>query len=150
MRDELAKSLNEAVKSKDKRRVCTLRLINAAIKDRDIANRGAGKDPVSEDDIRLILAKMVKQREESSKLYQEGGRQDLVDQENEEIAIIQEFLPRQLDDAELEAVVGELIAETGAQSLRDMGRIMGLLKERYRGQADMGKAGALLKARLGG
>ena len=79
MRDELAKSLNEAVKSKDKRRVCTRRLINAAIKDRDIANRGAGKDPVSEDDIRLILAKMVKQREESAQIYEEGNRLDLAD-----------------------------------------------------------------------
>ncbi|MCB1384531.1 MAG: GatB/YqeY domain-containing protein [Nitratireductor sp.] len=150
LREKIADHLKAAQKEQNRRRTATLRLVHAAIIDRDIALRGKGKDQADDEEVLDILAKMVKQREESSKLYQEGGRQDLVDQENEEIAIIQEFLPRQLDDAELEAVVGELIAETGAQSLRDMGRIMGLLKERYRGQADMGKAGALLKARLGG
>ena len=148
MRDELAKSLNEAVKSKDKRRVCTLRLINAAIKDRDIANRGAGKDPVSEDDIRLILAKMVKQREESAQLYEEGNRLDLAEQEREEIEIIRSFLPKQLDETKVKTACQQVINEIGADGLRDMGKCMSTLKERFAGQMDFAKASGIVKEML--
>lgn len=148
MRDELAKSLNEAVKSKDKRRVCTLRLINAAIKDRDIANRGAGKDPVSEDDIRLILAKMVKQREESAQIYEEGNRLDLAEQEREEIEIIRSFLPKQLDETKVKTACQQVINEIGADGLRDMGKCMSTLKERFAGQMDFAKASGIVKDML--
>ena len=148
MRDELAKSLNEAVKSKDKRRVCTLRLINAAIKDRDIANRGAGKDPVSEDDIRLILAKMVKQREESAQIYEEGNRLDLAEQEREEIEIIRSFLPKQLDETKVKTACQQVIDEIGADGLRDMGKCMSTLKERFAGQMDFAKASGIVKDML--
>ena len=150
MRDELAKSLNEAVKSKDKRRVCTLRLINAAIQDRDIALRGKGKDRADDDDILDILTKMVRQREESSKLYHDAGRVELEAQELEEIEIIREFLPKPMSEEETAGAIREIIAETGAESLRDMGKVMGVIKERYRGQIDMAKAGALIKAELNG
>ena len=148
MRDELAKALTDAVKSKDKRRVCTLRLINAAIKDRDIANRGAGKDPVSEDDIRLILAKMVKQREESAQLYEEGNRLDLAEQEREEIEIIRSFLPKQLDETKVKTACQQVINEIGADGLRDMGKCMSTLKERFAGQMDFAKASGIVKEML--
>ena len=148
MRDELAKSLNEAVKSKDKRRVCTLRLINAAIKDRDIANRGSGKDPVSKDDIRLILAKMVKQREESAQIYEEGNRLDLAEQEREEIEIIRSFLPKQLDETKVKTACQQVINEIGADGLRDMGKCMSTLKERFAGQMDFAKASGIVKEML--
>lgn len=149
-RDELADALKTAQKDQAKKRVSTLRLINAAVVDRDIALRGKGKDKADDEEVLDILAKMVKQREESSKLYQEGGRQELADQELEEISIIKEFLPEQLSDEAVGTIISEVIAETGAQSLRDMGKVMGILKQQYRGQIDMGKAGALIKAKLNG
>lgn len=148
MREELANALNEAIKSKDKRRVCTLRLIHAAIKDRDIANRGVGKDPVSEDDIRTILAKMVKQREESATIYEDGNRLDLAEQEREEIAIIRSFLPQQLDEAKVKNACEQVINEIGADGLRDMGKCMSTLKQRFAGQMDFGKASGIVKEML--
>ena len=149
LREQIADSLKVAQKGQDRKRTSTLRLIHAAIIDRDIALRGKGKDRADDEEVLDILAKMVKQREESSALYAKGGRQDLADQELTEIDIIKEFMPAQLDDEKMDSVIAELIEETGAQSLRDMGKIMGLLKERYRGQVDMGKAGAKLKEKLG-
>jgi len=149
LRDQLADSLKAAQKEGEKRRVATLRLINAAIIDRDIQLRGKGKDKADDEEVLDILGKMVKQREESSKLYTEGGRKELADQETEEMAIIREFMPEQMDDEQIAAMVDELIAETDAQSLRDMGKVMGLIKERHRGQVDMGKAGGLIKQKLG-
>ncbi len=148
MRDTLAKALNDAVKSQNKRRVCTLRLINAAIKDRDIANRGSGKDPVSEDEIRQILSKMVKQREESARLYEEGSRLDLAEQEREEIEIIRSFLPKQLDEAKVKNACEQVINEIGADGLRDMGKCMSALKERFAGQMDFAKASGIVKTML--
>ncbi|MCO5134991.1 MAG: GatB/YqeY domain-containing protein [Phyllobacteriaceae bacterium] len=149
LREQIADSMKAAQKGQDRKRTSTLRLIHAAIVDRDIALRGKGKDRADDEEVLDILAKMVKQREESSTLYTKGGRQDLAEQELTEIGIIKEFMPEQLDDAELDGVIAELVEETGAQSLRDMGKIMGLLKERYRGQVDMGRAGAKLKEKLG-
>jgi uncharacterized protein YqeY len=150
LRDRIAESLTGAIKAQDRRRMSTLRLIQAAINDRDIALRGKGKERANEEEIIDLLGTMVKQREESSRLYAEGGRSELEAQEREEIEIIREFMPKQLSEAEMEAAVDGLIAETGATSLRDMGKVMGLIKERYRGQVDMGRAGAMIKKKLGG
>lgn len=148
MRETIGQALKIALKAQDKRRTSTLRLINAAIQDRDISNRGVGKDPVSDDDILQILAKMVKQREESAKAFEDGNRLELAAQEREEIEIIREFLPKQMDDAAVKKAVADAVAETGAEGLRDMGRVMNLLKERFTGQMDFSKAGAIVKASL--
>jgi hypothetical protein len=148
MRETIGQALKIALKAQDKRRTSTLRLINAAIQDRDISNRGVGKDPVSDDDILQILAKMVKQREESAKAFEDGNRLELAAQEREEIEIIREFLPKQMDEAAVNKAVADAVAETGAEGLRDMGRVMNLLKERFTGQMDFGKAGAIVKALL--
>ena len=150
LRDRLADELKGAQKGLNRKRVSTLRLINAAIIDRDIALRGKGKDKADDEEVLDILGKMVKQREESTRIYIQGGRQELADQEIEEIAIIREFLPVQLSDAQTSEAIAAIIAETGAESLRDMGKVMGQLKERFRGQIDMGKAGALIKEMLNG
>ena len=149
MRTKITEQMKQAMKDKDQRRTATLRLVNAAINDRDIALRGKGKDKADEAEILDILTKMVKQREESSKMYREAGRDELERQELEEIEIIKEFLPRQLSSEESEAAIDEAIAETNAESLRDMGKVMGILKERYRGQLDMGIVGPMVKSRLG-
>lgn len=150
MRTKITDSMKQAMKDKDTRRLSTLRLINAAIQDRDIALRGKGKDKADNEEVLDILTKMVKQREESSKMYREGNRPELEAQELEEMDIIREFLPVQLSEEETEAAVTEAISETGAESLRDMGKVMGILKERYRGQLDMGVVGPLVKGKLGG
>ena len=150
MHERFNEALKVALKSQDKVRISTLRLINAAIKDRDIADRtdngGAG---VSEDVVLEILAKMIKQRQESLSAYEEAGRLDLADQERSEIVIIQEFMPRQLEDDEIIAAVDAALAEVGAKTLKDMGKVMGLLKQKYTGQMDFGKAGARVKEKLG-
>lgn len=149
MRETIADALKDALRSRDKLRTGTLRLINAAIQDRDIANRGAGKDPVSEDEILQILTKMVKQREESAKAFEEGGRAELAVQERAEIAIIREFMPSQLDDAAMRAAAQAAVDESDASGLRDMGRVMAILKERYPGRMDFSRASALVKELLG-
>ncbi|MCM2398955.1 GatB/YqeY domain-containing protein [Rhizobium sp. S95] len=145
MRDRLADSLKESLKAKDTRRTSTVRLIQAAIKDRDIANRGAGKDPVSDDDIMQILTKMIKQREESAKIYAENARPELAEQEREEIAIIKTFMPEQLSDEKVKDAAAAAIQEVGAQGLRDMGKCIALLKDRYPGQMDFAKASGMVK-----
>ena len=123
--------------------------IHAAIKDRDIAARTAGRDPLGDDEIQQLLSKMIKQREESLRLYEEAGRMDLADQEREEVAIIRSFLPRQMSDDEVHTACRDVVHELGAASLRDMGRTMAALKERYPGQMDFGRASALVKEMLG-
>ncbi|PZU90463.1 MAG: glutamyl-tRNA amidotransferase [Shinella sp.] len=145
MRDRLADSLKESLKAKDTRRTSTVRLIQAAIKDRDIANRGAGKDPVSDDDIMQILTKMIKQREESAKIYSDNARPELAEQEREEIAIIKTFMPEQLSDEKVKEAAAAAIQEVGAQGLRDMGKCIALLKDRYPGQMDFAKASGVVK-----
>lgn len=142
-------SLKEALKAKDSVRLSTLRLINAAIKDREIASRGEdGEKAVSEADILSILGKMVKQRQESVRAYEEGGRLELAEAEQAEIAVLEDFLPKQLDEAEVEAAISTIIAETKAESIRDMGRVMGELKAKYTGQIDFGRVGPMVKERL--
>lgn len=148
MRERFEAALKDATRKQDKRRMATLRLINAAIKDRDIASRTAGRDPVSDDEILEILAKMIKQRLESTRIYEEANRLDLAEEEREEICIIKEFLPRQLDEDEMRTVCQEAIKATGSQGLRDMGKCMAALKERYAGRMDFGKASRLVKEEL--
>lgn len=148
MRDNIAEALKHAQKSQDKRAVSTLRLILAAIKDRDIANRGAGKDPVSDDEVLEILAKMVKQREESAKAFEEGNRLELAEQERAEIGIIRNFLPQQLCEDDVKQACAEVVNETGADGLRDMGRCMNALKQKYPGRMDFGKASGIVKGLL--
>jgi uncharacterized protein YqeY len=149
MRDEINSALKDALKAQEKRRVSTLRMVSAALKDRDIAARGEGKEQATDAEILATLTKMVKQREESRKVYAEAGRDELAAQEAEEIEIISEFLPKQLSDAEMEKAVDEAIAAAGAQSIQDMGKVMGELKGKYAGQLDFAKAGATVKAKLG-
>jgi uncharacterized protein YqeY len=150
MRTTISTALKEAMKAKDADRLSTLRLINAAIKDRDIAARTEGEEvQVSDDTVLAILGKMVKQRQESARAYEEGGRLELAEKEMKEILIIEEYLPRQLDDAETDAAVAAAIAEVEATSIRDMGKVMAALKGKYTGQMDFGKVGPMVKAKLG-
>ncbi|MBU2328593.1 MAG: GatB/YqeY domain-containing protein [Alphaproteobacteria bacterium] len=145
LRDTLANSLKEALKAKDVRRTSTVRLIQTAIKDRDIAHRGTGKDPVSDDEIMQILMKMMKQRDESARIYAENNRPELAAQEREEIEIIKSFMPEQLPEEKVRELCAAVINETGAQGLRDMGKCISTLKERYSGQMDFGKASGVVK-----
>jgi len=141
--------MKKAMKDKSAARLSTIRLINAAIKDRDIAARTEGKENgVGDDEVLAILAKMTKQRQESAKTYEEAGRLDLSERELAEINVIEEFLPRQLTDSEIQSAVSEAINEVGASSIRDMGKVMGALKGKYAGQMDFGAVGALVKNNL--
>jgi len=150
LRDQINDSLKEAMKSGDKRRVSTLRLVNSAIKDRDIQNRTSGPDAgVSDAQIVEVLAKMVKQRQESLEIYEKAGRDELATQEREEIQIIQGYMPKQLSDEEVKSVIAAVIKDVGATSVKDMGKVMGALKAKYSGQMDFAKAGAVIKGLLG-
>lgn len=148
LRDQLATQLKEAMKAKNAERLSTVRLIQAAVKDRDIANRGVGKEQASDDEILQILAKMVKQRDESAKIYEENSRPELAAKERAEITVIQDFMPKQLSDSEVRANISAIIAETGAAGGKDMGKVMAALKERYAGQMDFAKASATVKELL--
>jgi uncharacterized protein YqeY len=149
LRDRIGAGLKQAMREKDSTRLSTLRLINAAVKDQDIAVRAKGQtDGVGEPEVLAILGKMVKQRQESARAYEEGGRLELAEKELAEIAVIEDYLPRQLSEDEVEAAVAGAIADTGAEGLRDMGRVMGVLKSKYTGQMDFGAVGPMVKARL--
>ena len=149
LRDDVSAELKQAMRSKNTVKTATLRLILAAIKDRDIAARTDGVfEGIGEDEILKVLQTMVKQRRESIKMYEQGNRPELAAQEAQEIAIIQSFLPEQMDDQEIEAAVTAVIKEIEANSLKDMGTSMGLLRERYSGRMDFGKASAILKSLL--
>ena len=149
MRDILDKSLKDAMRARDTQKISTIRLINAAIKDRDIAIRSEDNlEGVSDGEILSILSKMIKQRKESAKQYEEGGRLELAQQEFEEIEIIENFLPKQLDLNETEQIVKKIILDINANSLRDMGKVMSLLKENYSGKMDFSKAGVVAKELL--
>ncbi|MFZ1727028.1 MAG: GatB/YqeY domain-containing protein [Albidovulum sp.] len=150
MRDRITAALKDAMKSRDAERLSTLRLINAAIKDRDIALRGEGGDTtVGDAEVLTILGRMVKQRHESARAYEEGGRLELAEKELAEVKVIEEYLPRQLSADEVDAAIAEAIAEVGASSIRDMGKVMGALKARFTGQMDFGSVGPMVKDRLG-
>jgi uncharacterized protein YqeY len=150
LRQRINAALKQAMRDKESERLATLRLINAAIRDREIAKRAEdGEDAVHEAEVLEILSKMVKQRRESVRAYEEAGRLDLAEAEQDEIAVIEEFLPRKLSEAEVEKAIDAAVAEFGASSIRDMGKVMGALKARYTGQMDFGAVGAKVKARLG-
>ena len=146
IRERFSGDLRDAIKAKDARRVSTLRLICAAVKDRDIAARtGDNFTGCSDGEILAILAKMIKQRQESITAYEEGGRLDLALQEQAEIEIIREYLPRQMSETEVERAIAEAIEDTGASSIRDMGKVMAHLKARHNGRMDVARAGAAIK-----
>ena len=149
MRDRFNSELKTAMKAGDKRRVETLRMINAGLKDKDIEARGQGKT-VSDDDILGLLQKLIKSRQESAEIYEKAGRTDLSTQEREEIAIIQSFLPQPMSPTEVDAAVAAAIAEAGAASIKDMGKVIGLLKGKYAGRMDFGAVSAVVKAKLAG
>ncbi|WP_457650667.1 GatB/YqeY domain-containing protein [Profundibacter sp.] len=150
LRHRIADALKEAMRAKDTERLSTLRLINAAIKDRDIALRGDGNDDgATNDEVLAILGKMVKQRHESAKAYEEGARLELAEKELSEIRIIEDFLPKQLSEDEAVEAVKAAIAKVGAESIRDMGKVMGELKANYMGRMDFGKVGPMVKDLLG-
>jgi uncharacterized protein YqeY len=148
MRETITAALKAATKSQDKRRISTLRLVAAAIKDRDIAARVLGKSEATDTELLALFAKMIKQREESEKIYADAGRAELAKQEAEEIAIIREFLPKQLSEADMQKAIADAITETGASSVKEMGKVMAALKARYAGQMDFAKASALVKSKL--
>ncbi|MCB1406901.1 MAG: GatB/YqeY domain-containing protein [Rhodobacteraceae bacterium] len=149
LRARISSDLKDAMRAKDQLKLSTLRLINAAIKDRDIALRGEGEDrEMTDAEITAVLSRMVKQRQESAKAYEEGGRLELVEREEAEIAIIETFLPKQLTEDETDAAIDAAIADLEASSIRDMGRVMNALKANYMGQMDFGAVGPMVKARL--
>ena len=148
MREAFNTALKDAMRSGDKVRVATVRMITAALKDRDIEARGAGKGPLSDDEILSLLQKMIKQRQESLKIYEDNARPELAAQEAAEIAVIASFMPAQLSEAEIDAAIAAAIAETGAAGMKDMGKVVGKLKENYAGRMDFAKASAAVKAKL--
>lgn len=150
LRDDINNALKDAMKAGDQRRVSTLRMVNAALKNADIEARGQGKPALGDAETLPLLQKMIKQRQESKELYEKGGRPELAQQEGEEIAIISSYLPKQMSDAEVTAAIEAAIAETGAASMKDMGKVVGALKSKFAGQMDFAKASALVKQKLGG
>jgi uncharacterized protein YqeY len=149
LRDEINSGLKEAMKAGEARRVSTLRLINSSIKNADIEARGQGKQ-VTDDDLLGLLQKMIKQRQESAELYEKGARPELVEQERGEITIIQAFLPQQMSEEEARAAIAEVIRDTGAAGMKDMGKVMAALKERHAGKMDFAKASGAVKELLKG
>jgi hypothetical protein len=150
LRDDINKALTDAMKAKDERKVSTLRMINSSLKNADIEARGGGKQPLGDAEVLSLLQKMIKQRQESVELYKKGNRADLVKQEEEEIAIISAYLPKQMSEAEMAAAIDTAIKETGAAGMKDMGKVIGALRGKYAGQMDMGKASAAVKEKLSG
>ena len=151
LRARLSEDIKTAMRAKDTLTLSTLRLINAAIKDRDIALRGEGNDrEMTDEEITAVMSKMVRQRQESARAYEEGGRLELVERELAEITVIEGYLPRQLDAGEVKAAIDAVVAELEAGSIRDMGRVMNALKAKYTGQMDFGAVGPMVKARLSG
>jgi len=149
LRTRLSEALKQALRDKDERSTSTLRLILAALKDRDIAARAKGvQDGVSDDEILQMLQSMIKQRRESIAMYEQGGRLELAEREGEEIKVIERFLPQQMSDEETAAAVGAVIADVGASGLKDMGRVMAALRERYAGRMDFSKASQAAKSQL--
>lgn len=148
MREAFNTALKDAMRSGDKVRVATVRMITAALKDRDIEARGSGKGPLADDEILSLLQKMIKQRQESLKIYQDNDRPELAEQEAAEIAVIASFMPAQLSEAEIDQAIADAIAETGAAGMKDMGKVVGKLKEKYAGRMDFAKASAAVKAKL--
>jgi uncharacterized protein len=150
LRDDINNALKDAMKARDERRVSTLRLVNSALKNADIEARGQNKGPLGDDELLALLAKMIKQRQESIELYEKGGRAELAQQERDEIAIITAYLPKQMSDAEVRIAITQAIADANASSMKDMGKVIAALKARYAGQMDFGKVSPLVKELLQG
>jgi uncharacterized protein len=148
LRDEINTALKDAMKARDERRVSTLRLVNAALKNADIEAQGKGKHALSDEELLGLLQKLIKQRQEAIELYDKAGRTELADRERGEIEIITAYLPKQMSEAEARAAVAEVIKATGATSIKDMGKVMAVLKQDYAGRLDFGKASGLVKAML--
>ena len=150
LRDDINNAVKEAMRAKGERKLTTLRMVNSTIKNADIEARGQGKPPLPDEDLLGVLQKMIKQRNEAVELYDKGGRSELAAREREEIAIIQAYLPKQMSEADVKAAISSAIAETGAAGMKDMGKVIGVLKAKYTGQMDFGKASGLVKAALAG
>ena len=151
LRDDINNAVKDAMRAKDERKLSTLRMVNSTIKNADIDARGQGKPPLSDADLLgVVFQKMIKQRQESVELYDKGGRAELAAQEREEIAIISAYLPKQMSDDEVQAAISAAVAETGAAGMKDMGKVIGVLRAKYAGQMDFGKASGLVKAALTG
>jgi uncharacterized protein len=148
MREKITEDVKIAMKAGEKDKLSTLRMMQAAIKDRDIANRGLGKEAAADDELLQLFTKMVKQREESAAIYDKGGRPELAAKEREEIGFIQAYMPKQLSDDETKLAIAAIIAETGAASIKDMGKVMAELRAKYSGQMDFGKASGVIKGLL--
>ena len=149
LREDLQNVLKEAMKSKDMETVGAVRLIIAGQKEKDVVARGSGKECASDQELLAMMQTMVKQRTESARIYKEGGRPELAEKEEKEIKVIERFLPKQLGEEETKAIIKNIMAEIGASSIKDMGKVMAELKAKYAGQVDMGKASSLIKALLG-
>jgi uncharacterized protein YqeY len=150
IREEIKTALTGAMKAGDKPRTATLRLVQSAIKNRDIELRGSAAPKDDDAVVTEVLQKMIKQRRESIEMYKKGAREELAEAEAAEVAVIESFLPRQMSEAEIAAEIDALVAETGAASVKDMGKVMALMKQRHAGQLDMGKASQMVKAKLAG
>jgi uncharacterized protein YqeY len=150
LRDDINNAVKEAMKAKDERKLSTLRMVNSTLKNADIEARGQGKPPLGDPEVLAVLQKMIKQRQESVELYDKGGRAELAAQEREEIAVISAYLPKQMSEDEVKAAISAVVAETGAAGIKDMGKVIGVLKTKYAGQMDFAKASALVKAALSG
>jgi uncharacterized protein YqeY len=148
LRDDINNALKEAMKAKNERAVSTLRMVNSTLKNADIEARGGGKPPLADAETLAVLQKMIKQRQESVEMYKKGERADLVKQEEEEIAIIAAYLPKQMSDADMAAAIEAAIKETGAASMKDMGKVICVLRAKFAGQMDFGKASGVVKAKL--
>jgi uncharacterized protein len=150
LRDDINNAVKGAMKAKEERKLSTLRMVNSTIKNADIAARGEGKPPLSDADLLGVLQKMIKQRQEAIELYDKGGRAELAAQEREEIAVISAYLPKQMSDDGVKAAISAAIAETNAAGVKDMGKVIGVLRAKYAGQMDFGKASGLVKVALAG
>ena len=150
LRDDINNAIKDAMKAKEERKLSTLRMVNSTLKNSDIEARGQGKPPLSDEDILGVLQKMIKQRQESVELYVKGNREELANQEREEIAIISAYLPKQMSDDEVKAAIDAAIKETGAAGMKDMGTVIGVLRGKFAGQMDFGKASGMVKAALAG
>jgi uncharacterized protein YqeY len=150
LRDDINNALKDAMKARDERRVSTLRLVNSTLKNADIEARGEGKGPLGDDELLGLLQKMIKQRHESIELYEKGGRPELAQQERDEVAIIATYLPKQMSEDEVKAAIAAAIRDAGATAMKDMGKVIAVLRGKYAGKMDFAKASALVKSALSG
>jgi uncharacterized protein YqeY len=150
LRDDINNALKDAMKARDERRVSTLRLVNSTLKNADIEARGQGKGPLGDDEVLGVLQKMIKQRHESIELYEKGGRPELAQQERDEVTIISSYLPKQMSDDEVKAAIADVVRDTGAAGMKDMGKVIGALRAKYAGRMDFTKASAIVKSTLTG